>query len=64
MDSSVLIHMRNGDIVETIVDGMRNRLSEESIRTCKREGKIVFDRNVETNKGVFERFTLYDWNHE
>ena len=60
---TVVIHRINGEVVETVIDGMKNVMTDYSIKQCLRYGTITFDINAETKAG-HERITAYEYEHE
>jgi len=60
---TVVIHRINGEVVETVIDGMKNVMTDYSIKQCLRYGTIIFDRHSETKAG-YERITVYEYEYE
>lgn len=60
---TVVIHRINGEVVETVIDGMKNVMTDYSIKQCLRYGTIIFDNKAETKAG-YERITVYEYEYE
>ena len=60
---TVVIHKINGEVVETVIAGMKNVMTDYSIKQCLGYGTIIFDNKAETKAG-YERITVYEYEYE
>lgn len=60
---TVVIHRINGEVVETVIAGTKNIMTDYSIKQCSRYGTIIFDNKAETKAG-YERITVYEYEYE
>ena len=56
--NTLIVYKENGNVIETILNGVDTFMPDEELRDVQRYGSIIFDQSFEAG---YERVTAYEY---